>query len=74
MAGPATLVFMHKQGDSVDTILEAYPDLNRAQVYAALSYYYEHPEEIDASLAQDSNWKEDYARERADYLSRRRSR
>ena len=65
------VVYMHKQGAAAEEILEAYPDLNLAQVYAALSYYYEHAEQIDASLAEDATWKADYERVKADYLSRR---
>lgn len=45
------LAAMHKQGDTAEDILEAYPNLNAAQVHAALSYYYEHRSEIDAVIA-----------------------
>jgi len=41
------VVFLHKRGETEAGILEAYPDLDRAQVYAALAYYYDHPEEIE---------------------------
>jgi uncharacterized protein (DUF433 family) len=39
-------------------MLETYPDLNLAQVHAALSYYYENPNKIDAYLAEDEDWAE----------------
>jgi uncharacterized protein (DUF433 family) len=42
---------MHKQGDIAEEILEAYPNLSAAHVYAALSYYYEHRAQIDAVIA-----------------------
>jgi uncharacterized protein (DUF433 family) len=48
------LAAMHKQGDTAEEILEAYPNLSAAQVYAALSYYYEHRAEIDAVIAAQS--------------------
>ena len=41
------LAAMYKQGDTPEEILEAYPNLSAAQVYAALSYYYEHRAAID---------------------------
>ena len=45
------LAAMHRQGDTPEEVLEAYPNLSAAQVYAALSYYYEHRAEIDAVIA-----------------------
>ena len=45
------LAAMHKQGDTATDILAAYPNLNAAQVHAALSYYYEHRSEVDAVIA-----------------------
>jgi len=45
------LASIHKQGDTPEDILEMYTNLSAAQVYAALSYYYEHRAEIDAEIA-----------------------
>ena len=45
------LAAMHKQGDTADDILEAYPNLSAAQVHAALAYYYEQRVAIDATIA-----------------------
>jgi len=45
------LAAMHKQGDTVEDVLEAYPGLTAAQVHAAFSYYYDHRAEIDAVIA-----------------------
>ena len=45
------LAAMHKQGDTVEDVLEAYPNLTAAQVHAAFSYYYDHRAEIDAVIA-----------------------
>ena len=42
---------MHKQGDTVEDILDGYPNLTAAQVHAAISYYYEHRAAIDAVIA-----------------------
>lgn len=45
------LAAIHKQGDTAEEILDAYPNLGAAQVYAALSYYYEHRAAVDATIA-----------------------
>jgi uncharacterized protein (DUF433 family) len=45
------LAAIPKQGDTPEDILDLYPNLSVAEVYAALSYYYEHRTEIDAEIA-----------------------
>jgi uncharacterized protein (DUF433 family) len=37
-------------GYSVTQIVEQYPDLTLAQVHAALAYYYDHQDALDAAL------------------------
>ncbi len=44
------LAALHKQGDTAEDLLEAYPHLSAEQVYAALSYYYAHRAAIDAVI------------------------
>lgn len=39
-----------RMGRSPDQIAEAHPGLSLAQVHAALTYYYEHIEEIDRAI------------------------
>jgi uncharacterized protein (DUF433 family) len=68
------IVSLKRQGYSPEKMLEAYPSLNLAQVYAALSYSYEHPEEIEASFEQDRAWEADHERAKAEYLSRKTTR
>jgi len=67
------VVFLHKEGYTSEQMLEKYPDLNLAQVHAALTYYYDNPEEIDAYIAEDEAWDERYERDKADFLSKRRT-
>jgi hypothetical protein len=62
-----------KRGEAEAGILTAYPDLERAQVYAALTYYYDHPEEIDAELRADETAADRYEQERAVDLARPRT-
>lgn len=64
------LVCLMRQGLSAQGMLEAYPSLNLAQVYAALSYYHENAQEIDADLERDREAAERIEAERADFLSR----
>ncbi|CAG0947481.1 hypothetical protein ANRL1_04175 [Anaerolineae bacterium] len=54
-----TIVECTHIGESVDEILEAYPILTRAQVYDALSYYYDHAEEIEKYIRenQEASWR-----------------
>ena len=51
-------------------MLEAYPSLNLARVYAAPSYYHENAQEIDADLERDREAAERIEAERVDFLSR----
>jgi uncharacterized protein (DUF433 family) len=39
---------------TVERIVENYPFLNPAQIYAAWSYYYDHQEDIDSELREES--------------------
>jgi uncharacterized protein (DUF433 family) len=64
------VVFLWKQGQSVDAIRESYPDLSPAQVHAVLSYYYDHVEEIEAELRRDAQAAERFEAERAEDIAR----
>ncbi len=52
-------------------IVERYPSLNLAQVYGAISYYYENRQELEADLAEDDNAEAEHERREAEYLSHR---
>ena len=50
----ADIAIWHEyQGQSADAIAAEY-DLTLSQVYAALTYYFDHREEIQRSLAEDA--------------------
>ena len=51
------IVEMERAGHSVDEMVAMYPHITHAQVYDALSYYYDHKEEIDKIIEEN---KEDY--------------
>jgi len=66
------VVFFHKDGKTPQEILVEYPDLSLAQVHAALTYYYDHKDEIEAELAADEGWEERFERRKAEALAQRR--
>lgn len=66
----ADVVAALKQGLSDRQIIERYPSLDLAQVHAAISYYYENLDELEANLAEDDDAEEEHERRKADYLSR----
>ena len=41
---------------SVDDLVKHYPQINHAQVHAALAYYYAHKDEIAAQLEEDAEF------------------
>ena len=51
------VVYLWKQGKTTEQIREEYTDLSFAQIHAALTYYYDHPEEIEASLNAEEGWQ-----------------
>lgn len=67
----ADVVVLLKQGLGDQQIVERYPSLNLAQVHAAISYYYENRDEIEADLAEDDDAETEHERRKAEYLSRR---
>ena len=47
-------------GYSAGQIVEQYPDLTFAQVHAALTYYFDHQDEIDAALIESYKYTEQW--------------
>lgn len=41
-----------------EEIQEAYPHLSLAQIYAALAYYHDHKEQVDAEIAESVRYAE----------------
>jgi uncharacterized protein (DUF433 family) len=67
----ADVVALLKAGKAPDEMRVAYPCLSLAQIHAAISYYYDHPDEIEATFAEDDAAAAEHERRRADYLARR---
>ena len=67
------IVILHQDDYTPEEMLEEYDFLNLAQIHAALSYYYENPEEIDAQLKADREWDARFEREKAEFLKKKTS-
>jgi uncharacterized protein (DUF433 family) len=55
----AVVAYVLHQGMTPEELITAFPHLTLAQVYDALSYYYDHKIEIDQDLAENTekHWK-----------------
>ena len=65
------VVVVLDQGMTDMQVSETYPSLTLAQIHAAISYYRENRDELDADLAEDDGAEAEHERRRAEYLSRR---
>lgn len=65
------VIFLHQEGKTPQEILAIYSDLSLSQVHAALTYYYDHPAEIEAELAAEEGSDERHEQRKAEALSRR---
>ncbi len=54
-----TIVERTRLGDSPERILQGYPHLSLAKIYDALSYYYDHTEEIEKYIREneEAGWR-----------------
>jgi uncharacterized protein (DUF433 family) len=54
--------WVEEQRMSMDEIMENFPTITRADVYAALAYYWDHKAELDQKWADDEAWVEEHRR------------
>lgn len=64
------VVYLHKAGRTSERIQVEYPDLNLAQIHAALSYFYANPEEIEAEFQRDREWEGGFEQRKAENLAK----
>jgi uncharacterized protein (DUF433 family) len=50
-------------GWSADRIISEFPQLSKAEIFAALAFYWDHRDEIEAKRAADEAFVEEYFRE-----------
>lgn len=68
------IVCLLKEGRRPEEMVDVFAvRLSLAQIHAALAYYYDNSDEIEASFAESEKWEAEYERERAEYLRRRHS-
>ena len=67
----ADIVTLLKLGKTPEEMRVVYPSLNLAQIHAAISYYYDNPDEIEATFAEDDAAEAEHERYKAEYLARR---
>jgi uncharacterized protein (DUF433 family) len=53
------VVWHDRQGMTPSEIVSKWPHLTLASIYAALAYYHDHREEMNAELAADEAWYEE---------------
>jgi uncharacterized protein (DUF433 family) len=54
-----TVLGAYERGDTPEEIVQGFPDLTLADVYAILAYYHQHRDEVDAYLeAQETEARE----------------
>jgi uncharacterized protein (DUF433 family) len=56
------VVWHDRMGLSADEIVSRYPQLSLADVYAALTYYHDHREEIDSQMEADEKFFDEIRR------------
>jgi uncharacterized protein (DUF433 family) len=58
-----SVVIAFRQGESPESIRQAYPSLTLEQVYGSIAYYLAHTDEVDAYLRrQEELWQRERAR------------
>jgi uncharacterized protein (DUF433 family) len=68
------VAWLAMRGLTPQEVLEHYPDLTLAQVHAALLYYYENKDEIEAELAAEDQAADDFERRKAELIAKRAAR
>jgi uncharacterized protein (DUF433 family) len=69
------IVGLHQRGLKAEDMRGMYGvPLSLAEIYAALSYYYDHRDEIEASFVEDERWETAHERTKAEYLAERSAR
>ena len=58
-----TVIVAFQNGSTAEQIAYKYPSLNLADIYAVISYYLRHRQEVDAYLAQQRQETEEIQRE-----------
>ena len=52
------VVWHEMRGYSADEIVDMFPGITLADVYAALAYYFDHRDEVEADFRKEDEWAE----------------
>jgi hypothetical protein len=58
-----SVIYAFREGSTAEQILEQYPSLRLADVYAVISYYLRHGEEVDAYVEEQRRQAEEVRRQ-----------
>ena len=64
------ITYEKRAGLSAEQIREAHPDLPLAKIHAALAYYYDHQQEMDAEMERLDGWVEEMRAKNPNRLTR----
>jgi uncharacterized protein (DUF433 family) len=64
------ITYEKRAGLSAEQIQEAHPDLSLAKIHAALAYYYDHQQEMDAEMERLDRWVEEMRAKNPNQLTR----
>jgi len=68
-------VSLQREGYTPEKMLNVFASpLTLAQIHAALAYYYDHEDEIEASFAEEEGVEAEINRDRIEFLNRRTDR
>ncbi len=69
------VVSLQREGYTPEKMLNVFASpLTMAQIHAALAYYYDHEDEIEASFAEEEGVEAEINRDRTEFLNRRTDR
>jgi uncharacterized protein (DUF433 family) len=66
-------MWYEEHGRTVDDIVQSFPQLTRADVFAALAYYWDHRDELEAKEAVDEAFTEEVAQRNPSLIQERLS-
>ena len=67
------IAVMNANGYTAEQMMEGYPSLSKAQVYAMLAYYHDHQEQVDRQIREYSTGLDRSSSEAPDSEARRRA-
>ena len=64
-------IWCERLGMSADEVVDRYPQISMADIYAALAYYWDHRDEIERKIAEDDAFVKELRRNAPSLLEKR---